>query len=163
MLAPQVSPLGTGSRDLPAAMVPLRRPTLFTREPLAEIRLEEGDILLWSARARPDAPLEGPLTWPLAPLTPGQRVTLRLRPLGAGSNQFASLLLQAGSQERLTAGDNLLRSLLAGPPTAWRPAIEDLLAKGDRALATALLFASEGPSEPALNTLRLRAAHTSCP
>ncbi|MEB3261263.1 MAG: hypothetical protein VKP63_11625 [Cyanobacteriota bacterium] len=163
VLAPLVSPIGTGARDLPLALVPLRRPTLFLRESLAELRLEEGDTLRWRASTRPDAPLEGPLAWPLDPLTPGQRLTLRLRPLGAGPNQFASLLLQAGPQERLTAGDNLLRSLLAGPPTAWRPAIEGLLAKGDRALATALLFASEGPSEPDLNALRLQAAHTSCP
>jgi hypothetical protein len=37
------------------------------------------------------------------------------------------------------------------------------LAKGDRPLATALLFAHEGPNEPELNALRLLVAQQSCP
>ncbi len=163
MLAPEITTPDPTSGSLPTALVPLPRPTLFLRDPLAEIRLEQGDTLVWSAFALQDVPLEGPLPWPLAPLAPGQRFTLRLRPLGATPSQFASLLLQAAPSRRLKAGDNLLRALLAGPATAWRPTIEGLLAKGDRALASALLFASEGPDEAALNALRLQAARTSCP
>ncbi|MEB3157408.1 MAG: hypothetical protein VKO26_08245 [Cyanobacteriota bacterium] len=163
VLAPHSEASGSTPADPVIARVPVRRPTLFIREPLAEIRLEQGNTPLWSARALQSGPLEGPLPWPLAPLAPGQRLTLRLRPLGAAPDQFASLPLQAAPRQRLTAGDNLLRTLLAGPATAWRPTIEGLLAKGDRALATALLFASEGPSEPALNALRQQAARTSCP
>lgn len=158
VLAPHVAPAVASPPALPVALVPLSRPTLFLREPLAEIRLERGDTLLW----RSPAPLEGPLAWPLAPLQPDALLTLRLRPLGADPSHFATIRLQSGSAERLTAGDALLRSLQVGPPAAWRPTIEGLLSRGDRSLATALLFASEGPNEPALNTLRLRAARDSC-
>jgi hypothetical protein len=158
VLAPHIEPAGPTPPTPPTARIPLSRPTLFIREPLAEIRLERGDTLLW----RSPAPLEGPLAWPLAPLQPDALLTLRLRPLGADPSHFATIRLQSGSAERLTAGDALLRSLQVGPPAAWRPTIEGLLSRGDRSLATALLFASEGPNEPALNTLRLRAARDSC-
>ncbi|MFN9623243.1 MAG: hypothetical protein ACK587_10490 [Cyanobacteriota bacterium] len=161
-MAPHIDPASSIPHRLPTARVPLSRPTLFIREPLAEIRLEQGDLLLWKASPPLASPLEGPLAWPLAPLQPDQTLTLRLRPLGADPGQFATIRLQAASRPRLDAGDSLLRSLLAGPPTAWRPAIEGLLAQGDRPLTSALLFSSEGPNEPGLNDLRHQAAHTSC-
>lgn len=162
VLAPHIDPASSIPPRLPTARVPLSRPTLFIREPLAEIRLERSDTLVWSARAPLASPLEGPLPWPLPPLQPRELLTLRLRPFHAEAGQFASVRLQAATRQRLESGDTLLRSLLTGPPTAWRPAIEGLLAKGDRALATALLFASEGPDDPTLNTLRLQAAQNSC-
>jgi hypothetical protein len=158
VLTPHIEPAAPTPATPPTARIPLSRPTLFIREPLAEIRLERGDTLLW----RSPAPQEGPLAWPLAPLQPDALLTLRLRPLGADPSHFATIRLQAGSAERLTAGDALLRSLQVGPSAAWRPTIEGLLTKGDRSLATALLFASEGPDAPALNALRLLAARDSC-
>jgi hypothetical protein len=161
--APHIDPTSSLPPSLPTAQIPLPRPTLFIREPLTEIRLERGDTLLWTTRAALASPLEGPLAWPLAPLHPRDVLTLRLRPRGAGPQQFATIRLQAAPPQRLNTGDALLRSLLAGPATAWRPAIEGLLARGDRALATALLFANEGPNEPALNALRLLAVRESCP
>ena len=162
VLAPHVTPAGANPPALPVALVPLTQPTLFLREPQAEIRLDQGDSVLWSLRAPLGTAIEGPLTWPLAPLQPRQEVTLRLRPLGAEPNAFASVRLRAAPPQRLAAGDARLRSLLAGPATAWRPTIESLLAQGDRALATALLFASEGPNAPDLNALRLQAVRGSC-
>lgn len=163
VLAPHIDPASSIPPSLPTALIPLRRPTLFIREPLSEIRLERGDTLLWTTRAPLASPLEGPLAWPLAPLLPREVLTLRLRPQGAEPQQFATIRLQAAPPQRLNAGDALLSSLLAGPAAAWRPAIEGLLARGDRSLATALLFAHEGPNEPALNALRLLAAGDSCP
>lgn len=162
VLAPHVTPAGASSPAPPIALVPLGQPTLFLREPLAEIRLDQGDTLLWGVRAPQGTSIEGPLRWPLAPLQPRQEFTLRLRPLGAEPNAFASVRLRAAPPQRLAAGDALLRSLLAGPATAWRPTVESLLAQGDRALATALLFASEGPNAPDLNALRLQAVRGSC-
>jgi hypothetical protein len=162
VLSPHVLPASATSPSVPTALVPLRRPTLFLREPLAELRLEQGEALVWRFAPPSGTPLEGPLAWPLPPLQPQQTVTLRLRPLGVAPDQFATIRLQAAAADRLAAGEALLRSLLAGPPTGWRPAIERLLANGDRPLATALLFASEGPNEPALNTLRLLAVQESC-
>ena len=159
VLAPHIEPAGPTPPTPPTARIPLSRPTLFIREPLAEIHLARGDTLLW----RSPAPLEGPLAWPLAPLQPQQVVTLRLRPLGAQPDHFATIRLQGAPPQRLKAGDALLRSLLAGHPAAWRPAIEGLLAQGDRSLATALLLSSEGPNDPDLNALRRLAVQGSCP
>ena len=163
VLSPHINPADALPPAPPLALVPLSRPTLFIREPLAEIRLEREATLLWSERPPSASPLEGPLAWPLAPLQPQQVVTLRLRPLGAQPDHFATIRLQGAPPQRLKAGDALLRSLLAGQPAAWRPAIEGLLAQGDRSLATALLLSSEGPNDPDLNALRRLAVQGSCP
>ena len=162
VLAPQLEQPSTRAPGIPRALVPLSRPTLFVREPLKDIRMGEGETLLWSQRAPKDgAPLEGPLAWPLAPLQPGQSISVHLRPVGATPDDFATIELEGGNRQRLSEGDGLLRSLV-GRPAAWRPAIEALLTKGDQALATALLFANEGPNEPALNALRRLVVQESC-
>lgn len=147
---------------VPKALVPLSRPTLFVREPLAELRMEAGEKVLWAWQAHPgQGALEGPLAWPLPPLKPNQTVTVRLRPRGSTPEHFATIQLQGAPSLRQRQGDGLLQSLM-GHPGAWRPAIEDLLAKGDRSLATALLFANQGPNDPDLNGLRQLVAQESC-
>lgn len=162
VLAPQLEGHRSRAPGIPRALVPLSRPTLFVREPLEDIRMEEGETPLWSLQTpKGRSPLEGPLPWPLPPLQPGQSITVRLRPLGAKEDNFATIDVQGAPFQRLREGDGLLRSL-AGRPAAWRPAIEALLAKGDQALATALLFATEGPNEPALNALRHLVVQESC-
>lgn len=155
--APQLAPSA-----LPKAETPLSRPTLFVREPLAELRVERGSTALWAWRSQAGEALEGPLAWPLPPVKPRQTFTVRLRPVGATADHFATIQLVGAPQGRLREGDGLLQSLL-GRPQAWLPAIDSLLAKGDRSLATALLFAHEGPNEPELNALRLLVAQQSCP
>lgn len=147
---------------IPRAQTPLSRPTLFVREPLAELRIEQGSTVLWSWRSLAGEALEGPLAWPLPALKPRQTVTIRLRPVGATANHYATIQLVGAAPGRLREGDGLLQSL-QGRPQAWLPAIDGLLAKGDRSLATALLFAHEGPNEPELNALRLMVAQQSCP
>ena len=52
---------------------------------------------------------------------------------------------------------------LGGNPQAWQKAVEQALGEGDPALATALLFAFEGPSAPELDALRREAFQRSCP
>lgn len=159
VLAPYLEPGSTGLQGAPMAKVPVSRPTLFVREPLSELRIERGPTLLWTWRSQMGEALEGPLAWPLPPLKPGQALTLRLRPLEMAPGHFATIQLQGDSRERLRQGDGLLQSVM-GHPQAWRPAIDTLLNRGDRALATALLFANEGPNSPGL---RLLVAQQSCP
>jgi hypothetical protein len=169
VLAPYLEPISTLSQKAPRALVPTSRPTLFLREPLTELRIEAGTpptapgriALLWSWQWQVGEPLEGPQPWPLEPLQPGQTVTVRIRPLGATSDHFASIELEAAGAQRLQAGNQLLASL-AGQPAAWRSTIDGLLEKGDRSLATALLFATEGPNVPDLNDLRRVVAQQSC-
>lgn len=160
VLAPAIEP--ANPQAIPTALSPLSRPTLFVREPLAELRIERGSTLLWSWSSRAGEPLEGPLAWPLPPLQPGQTLTVRLRPADAPPDQFATIQLVGAPARRLREGDRLFQSLLSRPG-AWSAAIDGLLEKGDRSLATALLFAHEGPSDPNLNALRLLVAQRSCP
>ena len=149
-------------RAVPRAQTPLSRPTLFVREPLAELRIERGSTALWTWRSFSGEALQGPLAWPLPPLKPRQAFTIRLRPVGATADHYATIQLVGAEPGRLREGDSLLQSF-QGRPRAWLSAIDGLLAKGDRSLATALLFAHEGPSEPELNALRQMVAQQSCP
>jgi hypothetical protein len=163
VLAPSLEPAKSFTPSaLPKAQTPLSRPTVFVREPLAELRIDRGSTELWAWRSLAGEALEGPLAWPLPPLKPRQTFTVHLRPVGATADHFATIQLVGAPQGRLREGDGLLQSLL-GQPQAWLPAIDGLLAKGDRPLATALLFAHEGPNEPGLNGLRLLVAQQSCP
>lgn len=162
VLAPQLAPASPGSSAVPTALVPISQPTLFIREPLAELRIERGETLLWTRQSEVGSALEGPLAWPLSPLKPGETVTVRLRPINTALNNYASIQLVGAPAQRLKRGNDLLRALV-GRPAGWLPTIETLLAKGDRSLATALLFAFEGPNDPDLNALRMLVTQESCP
>ncbi|MGA1303893.1 MAG: hypothetical protein ACO3ZD_07615 [Cyanobium sp.] len=161
VLAPSLEAT-TSPQAIPRAQSPLSRPTLFVREPLAELRIERGTTALWTWRSLAGEALQGPLAWPLPPLKPRQAFTIRLRPVGANADHYGTIQLVGADPGRMREGDRLLQSL-QGRPQAWLPAIDGLLARGDRSLATALLFAHEGPSEPELNALRQMVAQQSCP
>ncbi|MEB3331432.1 MAG: hypothetical protein VKI83_02930 [Synechococcaceae cyanobacterium] len=160
VIAPQIQADADGRAT---ALVPLERPTLFVRAPLAEIRLERNGRLLWKQEGdgAGATPLEGPIAWPLAPLQPGEQLMLLLRPEGNPTDSFATIQLQAADSARLHASRNLLRSL-EDDRVAWSRTIQRELARADPSLGVALLFAFEGPSEPALDGLRRAVAQQSC-
>jgi hypothetical protein len=160
----------------PAALVAVSRPTLFVVEPLIELQILEGNQLLWrqgppegSARSAAAPPvraltngtIEGPIPWPLAPIRPGQALTLRLRPLESGAAAFAVVRLLGPAAGPLERGDALLASL-GRNPQRWRLAVEAAMERGDLAMASALLFAFEGPAAPDLDALRLSVIRSSC-
>jgi hypothetical protein len=143
------------------ARVPLRRPTIFVREPLDQVRLLRGATVLWERQAGLDGPIQGPIAWPLPPLGPGETVRLLLRPVASGSAGAAEILVRAAAAADLQRTDRVIANLRADP-AAWLGAVERALAQGDADLATALLFAFEGPSAPDLDSLRLEAFQRSC-
>jgi hypothetical protein len=160
----------------PAALVAVSRPTLFVVEPLIELQILEGNRLLWrqgppagSARplagapfgALPTGTIEGPVPWPLAPIRPGQALTLRLRPLESGPAAYAVVRLIGSPAGQLARGDALLASL-GRDPHRWRLAVEAAMERGDLPLASALLFAFEGPGAADLDALRLTVIRRSC-
>ncbi len=160
----------------PAALVAVSRPTLFVVEPLIELQILEGNRLLWrqgplagSPRPAAGAPfgalpagtIEGPVPWPLAPIRPGQTLTLQLRPLEGSPNGFAVVRLIGSPAGQLARGDALLAGL-GRDPHRWRLAVEAAMERGDLPLASALLFAFEGPGAPDLNALRLTVIRRSC-
>jgi hypothetical protein len=157
-----IAPRTEADRSGPAlASVPLSRPTIFVREPLAQVRLLRGSTVLWERQAGLEGPIQGPIAWPLPPLRPGESVRLLLQPSGSGPTAFAEVLLRSADGATLRRTDTLVASLRANPD-AWQGAVERALVRGDGALATALLFAFEGPSAPALDALRLEAFQHSC-
>jgi hypothetical protein len=143
------------------AIVPVSKPTIFVREPLARVRLLRGSVVLWERQGRLGEAIEGPIAWPLPPLTAGNDLRLLLQPIDSGPAAFAEIRLRAADGATLRRTDILVRGLGA-EPNAWRGAVEQALGRGDAALATALLFAFEGPSEPVLDNLRLEAYQQSC-
>ena len=160
----------------PAALVAVSRPTLFVVEPLIELQILEGNRLLWRQGppagspwpaagapfgALPAGTIEGPVPWPLAPIRPGQTLTLQLRPLEGGPNGFAVVRLIGSPAGQLARGDALLAGL-GRDPHRWRLAVEAAMERGDLPLASALLFAFEGPGAPDLNALRLTVIRRSC-
>lgn len=160
----------------PAALVAVSRPTLFVVEPLIELQILEGNRLLWrqgppdgSARpaagapfgALPSGTIEGPIPWPLAPIRPGQALTLRLRPLESAPAAFAVVRLIGSPAEQLVRGDALLAGL-GRDPHRWRLAVEAAMERGDLPLASALLFAFDGPGAPDLDALRITVIRRSC-
>ena len=160
LITPRVG--GTAAR-LPLAVVALSRPTLFSVEPLQEVQILAGKRLLWRRQSAGQlGVIEGPIAWPLAPIRPGQVLSLRLRPLGTGPADFAVIRLQGAPAQRLAQGDALLRSL-GSDPIRWRTAVDRALQQADLPLAAALLFAFEGPSDPELNDLRRTVLQRSCP
>lgn len=144
------------------ALVPIGRPTLFAVGDLETVRLERGGRLAWEQRSSEQAPIRGPIAWPLAPLRPGERVLLWLRPSQAPPGDlFASIELIGAPAPVMGRGEALLRSL-GTDPLAWLRAFEQELARGDLALAWALLFAHDGPSSPELDALRLEVYRRGC-
>lgn len=143
------------------ALLPLARPTIFVADPLAEVRLEQSGRRLWQRQAPLLEPIQGPLPWPLPPLRPGERMLLQLRPMGEPENHVATIELQAAPAEVL-ARNEALRATLGSNGDLWLRAVEQALARRDAALAAALLFAFEGPSTPALNSLRRTAYAQDC-
>jgi hypothetical protein len=159
LITPRVGGMAAG---LPLAVVALSRPSLFSVEPLQEVQILAGKRLLWRRQSSSQVGvIEGPIAWPLAPIRPGQVLSLRLRPLGTGPADFAVIRLQGAPAQRLAQGDALLRSL-GSDPIRWRTAVDRAMQQADLPLAAALLFAFEGPSDPELNDLRSSVFQRSC-
>jgi hypothetical protein len=153
--------LEAGANGRPRAILPVSRPTIFVREPLAGVRLVRGGHVLWQRQAAPGQALQGPIAWPLAPLRAGERLQLQLQPTAAAPDAYATVDLQAAPAAALARGNARLAALGTDPQT-WQRAVEEALQRGEAALATALLFAFEGPSAPDLDALRLEAFQRSC-
>ncbi len=159
VMSPRVE---AGADGRARARVPLPRPTIFVREPLRQVRLQQGGRLLWQQQAALTSPLEGPIAWPLPPLRASERLELLLQPRDASPTAFATIEIVAAPAATLRRNEERMAALGDNPQT-WQKAVEQALGEGDPALATAILFAFEGPSAPELDALRREAFQRSCP
>lgn len=143
------------------AVAAVAEPTIFARGQFAVIRLEQDGHLRWSRQASALEPITGPMAWPLRPLRPGERVWLRLRPLGAGPADFASIELIGGSAATMEQGARLRRSL-GRNPAAWLRSVQAALLSSQPETALALLFDFGGPTSPELDALRYQVHDQAC-
>jgi len=141
----------------PTALVSLPSPTLLAAEDLNEVRLEHNGQLLWQQRASSTTPLSGPIPWPLAPLTPGQEMLLRLRPRGSAGGDFATIRLRAATAAQQQAALALLAN-----PSARLGAIESAARNGRSALASELVFAPLAQVPEDLQALRQEMVAAGC-
>lgn len=158
LLSPAADPEHAG---VVQAISPVAEPTIFARGQFAEIRLERGGKVVWSRRSNGIEPLEGPQAWPLPALRPGERVQLRLRPLGVDEDNFADVQLIGAGADILQRSARLRRSLGADPK-AWLRAVLAALDTSRTAEALSLLYDFNGPSSPELNALRREIHDRAC-
>ena len=143
------------------AVVPLPRPTLLVAEPLNEVRIDRGGKVVFQKRASSTAPIEGPMGWPIEPITPGEELTLLLRPRGASGGDYARITLKGVSAAEQQANEALV-SRLGADPKAWLQAVDGALDRQQVALAWALLFAPQDPQSPELDALRQEVWRRGC-
>lgn len=147
----------SASASPPIALVSLPSPTLLAAGELNEVRLEENGRLLWQQRASSTTPISGQIPWPIAPLSPGQEVLLRLRPRGAAGADFATITLRAAP----AAQQQTALALLADP-SARLNTIESTARSGRSALASELVFAHLAKVPADLDTLRQELVSAGC-
>ena len=119
-------------------LVPLASPMLVASQPLSEIVLEENGAVLWQALASSRQPLSSVRPWPIAPIKPGQELSLKLRAEGAGGSDFVLFRLRLADGPTL-AKAQVLQQALAVDPSAWQRLLQRAAANGDRDGAAVLL------------------------
>jgi len=96
--------------SVPVAVL-VGRPVLLAAGPLNEVRIEQGNQILWQERASSTKAIEGPITWPIRPLLPGEQITLKLRPRGASGGDFATFSLRVADANRLADNDRQIQAM----------------------------------------------------
>jgi hypothetical protein len=128
----------------PGQPVGVTSPVLLAAGPLNELRLEQGDQVLWQQRASSTQAIEGPVAWPIRPLKPGEVMTLKVRPRGASGGDFASYTLRAADAATLQANQRQLDAL-GSDAKAWNALINNLTPQQVPQIA-ALLSSPKSPS-----------------
>jgi hypothetical protein len=143
------------------ALVPLPRPTILAAGPLNEVRIDRDGQPIWRQRASSTTAIEGPISWPLEPIGPGEQLTLLLRPRGASGGDFARIELTGASASEMEANQSLVTGL-GGDAKAWLSAVDSALDRQQVPLAWALLFAPQDPRSNELDALRREVLQRGC-
>jgi hypothetical protein len=145
-------PIESG-RDGPTVRVVDPQPALVLGSPLNEIELRRGETVLWSKLASSKKAISGRLAWPLAPLKPGERLELAMRPRGAAGGDWAVVRLEAASAEEQQRYATELQVSSSDDQQRLQK-MDQAAATGDGALAQALLWAPLTPGSSALAALQ---------
>lgn len=153
--------LALNAKGEAVAAVAIASPTILSTEPLDEVRIEQEGELLWQRRALHGEPIEGPIPWPLAPMRPGQRLVLMLRPQGVQADDYAVIVLEGDPASRMERAQKELASL-GSDPIAWWAAIQQAFDRDDISLGLALLYAFDGPGSARIDNLRRAVFQAGC-
>lgn len=129
----------------PGIPVGVSTPVLQAVGPLNELRLERGGEVIWQQRASSTQPIEGPISWPIKPLEPGEQLTLKIRHRGASGGDFAAFPLRAANAKVLADNQRQVQ-LLGNNRNSWFRYIEQLK-PGQEAAAAALLSSPQAPAD----------------
>jgi hypothetical protein len=143
------------------ALVPLPRPTILAAGPLNEVRIDRGGQPVWRQRASSTQAIEGPISWPVEPIQPGEQLTLLLRPRGASGGDFARIQLTGASASEMSSHQSLVEQL-GSDAKAWLKAVDTALDRNQVPLAWALLFAPQDPRSAVLDELKREVLRRGC-
>jgi hypothetical protein len=146
--------------DGPTVRVVDPQPALVLGSPLNEIELRRGEAVLWSKLASSKKAISGRLAWPLAPLKPGERLELAMRPRGAAGGDWAVVSLEGASIEDQQRYATALR-VSGGNGVRLEQQLDQAAMVGDGPLAQALLWAPVTSNNSALVALQ-REQQASC-
>jgi hypothetical protein len=118
LLSPWPSPDREGT-SVPVNVL-VSSPTILATGQLNEVRIEQGNRILWQERASSTQPIEGPIAWPIKPLQPGEQITLKLRPRGASGGDFANFSLRTSDAQVLAENDRQAQALGDDPKARER-------------------------------------------
>lgn len=159
VILPGSSGAAAGQGSSLQAMV--SRPTIVFKGPLNEVSLENQDGILWQKLASSTKSIEGPIAWPIQPLSPNQTLSLRVRPKGASGGDFASYNLVGSSSEAMAETEAKIRKL-GSDLQAWQGAIQSALNTKQQGLALALLFSDKAPEGSAIKQLQQTVIQRAC-
>jgi len=154
-----ISPYVTSTQQ--GAVTPTATPTLRVRQPLNEVRIEKDGRTIWRKVASSSQAINGLISWPLAPMQPGERLELVLRARGASGADLARVPLQAASAEVLAQTRAVLDEITQNPE-AWESAMDQALQNNNKALAVVLLNARSGETSGSDAALEQLIQSTAC-
>ena len=149
------------TNGLARALVSFPRPTILAAGPLNEVRIDRDGQPIWLQRASSKAAIQGAIGWPIAPIQPGEHLTLLLRPRGASGGDFARIELTSANASEMKANQALV-ARLGRDANAWLMAVDQALDEGKVSLAWGLLFNPQSPESTSMNDLRKTIKEQAC-
>ena len=128
----------------PGTPIGVSTPVLMALGPLNEMRIEKGDQVLWQQRASSTKAIEGAILWPIMPLEPGEKITLRVRPRGASGGDFASFNFQAADAKVLEENQEQVQKM-GDDPSNWNKFLSQLTPQ-QAPIALGLLSSPQAPT-----------------
>ena len=127
------------------AVVPLGVPQLIVPSPLSAISLTSNRQAKPYVRlASLEQPLPGTISWPVAPIQPGETIKLQLRLTNTSGADYAQFTLVGASAPEMERGRRILQAV-GSDPIRWLETIQQESLRGNQAMAFALLFHPDIP------------------